>query len=308
MKNMTMFSKLFDTYKKSVISPEFYGELAHKPLKYSLKYYYLVAIFLSVVMTTVLSFYGVPGAYWAVRNIAPAVVESIPDDFALSIKDGIATSANTQPIVIAWPDDEVIRTAASRTKFANFFVIDTRANFTAKIFEDSDAMFVLTKDSFAGAPQGNVEVTAFSGLPDVEVTKNNFSSLIRETQGSFHWVIFGFIFFTFLRLILMFTTELILLLLLAGVFWALLSVRRVGVKLSFRTAYQFAVHASSIGILYYAFVLIYPSAYVPFLASLVALIVLWANVLRNKGKYLQHLKAGHVHHEAHHPAHHAHKA
>lgn len=299
-----MFSHLFDVFKKSVTSPAFYGELIKKPLKYSLKYYFLVALFLSVVMTIVAAFYGVPGAYFAVRTIAPAVVDAIPDDFSLTIKDGIATSNSAEPIVIGWPDHEIILKAAKHTDYKNFLVIDTRFNASSQAFQDSDAMFFIARDSLVSAVDRVIQVLPFTGVPDVVITKASFSSLVEESRDSFHWVISAFVFFTFLRFLLMFAVELVALLIPAVIFWALLSVKRVGVELPFKKSYQFAIHAASLSLIYYAFVLAFPFLYVPFLFLVITVIVFWANILKDRGAHLRSIHAHHAH--ASHSGHHEH--
>lgn len=300
-----MFSNLFHVFKKSVVSPAFYGELMRKPFKYSLKYYYLLVIFLSVLMTVAASFYGVPGAFFAVRTIGPAIVSSIPDDFSLILKDGVAISNHEGPVVIGWPDNEIIRKAADHTEYKNFLVIDTSAEATPQAFKDSNAMFFIAKDSLMSAVERVVQVMPFSDLPNVVITKKSFASLVRESESSFHWIILAFIFFTFIRFLFMFTVELILVLVLALVFWALLSKKRVGVKVSFKKAYQFALHAASLALIYYGFVLVFPFFYVPFLFSVIAVIVFWKNVLRDKGAHLRsiHAHAAHTDHSGHHEHH-----
>lgn len=266
--------------KNSIYSPEFYRSLKEKKVSFSLKYYYTLALGLSLVLTVYYSFVFVPALSSFLREIGPQIIKNYPDELVVNIKDGKVSVNVTEPYRISFPEE--LKTIYEKLPAAppeeNLLVIDTKNQFTPERFEEYHAYVLLTKEMVAYREgKKGIKIEPLSQFPNVEITKKKVAALADNILSLRKFLAPLLVFGLFVFFILLFSLNLLWLFLGAFLVWAIARVKKV--ELGYTKAYQIGIHAITLSSLVETFLfVVQPIPKVPFLFTMIMIFVTIVNL------------------------------
>lgn len=136
--------RFFRTIKSSVYDPEFYKNLSKKGLGSSIGYFFLIAIFLTIINSLVLARDLLVTAPQELRKAITEAVNSYPSDLVVEINDGKVSTNAPEPFFVPFPDGE---TESTGQNINNLLVIDTKTAYSAAQFEQYKTLIWVTQDT-----------------------------------------------------------------------------------------------------------------------------------------------------------------
>ena len=89
--------ELFNNIKNSIYSPKFYQDLLAKPFSFSVRYFVLLALIVSLIGTINFSFTVFPAIKLFVDDLGPKIINYYPNDLQLTINKGqVSGKSRTQ--------------------------------------------------------------------------------------------------------------------------------------------------------------------------------------------------------------------
>jgi len=266
------------TFQDSLSSKKFYASLPEKSFSSSVGYYFTLIFVVAIIFAAVISWNVLPVVNSFAENIGPTIIQYYPENLEVSIKDGVASHNQEDPVFIpfAVPTEQGFELPKEgEAPFRYVLVIDTNTPFILEKFEEYETLSYLGPDSFVVInDNGNPEVFALKDLPeDFTVNQQSILSLIGKFQPLTRLLpallfvlmfIVGFFFYSlsFVRIIL------------AAII--ILAIHRLrGLNYSFKKSYQVALHASTLSIVLIPGILLFLhfDIPVPFLFTALTVIV-----------------------------------
>lgn len=270
--------KLFQDIKNSVYNPDFYRELLSRPLSYSLKYFFLLGVLLTLINTIIVSFDLIPSAGAFFSSVGPKVLQYYPDDLTITIKNGHASANVQEPYFLAMPVELKSNepAVASSTPPENFLVIDTKNPFSVDQFRADKTILLLTYDSFVYEKNGGITIQPLDRIGDWTIDKGGIKSFLDKINPYLRYLPWIFTLIFFIGYYIGFMFHLVYFLLFALVVWV---IARIGKsKLTYGKSYRVAIHAATLSlILSYLVLPVIPRLSIPFLFTIIALIVTFIN-------------------------------
>lgn len=272
--------------KKSIYSPEFYRDLRSKPLSFSIKYFYMLALALSLVITAVFSFTLVPTLNSLLKNIGPAVDAYFPDELVVTIRGGEVSVNVPEPYFLPIPavlENIPVSDAGSAGRLPkNLVVIDTKNEFSEAAFAEYDTLVLIMKKSVAFSDREGIRIEPLRDIPDYTIDKALLQKFASKTGSFLKYAAPILVFVIFIIAMAIFTFHLVYLFLAALLVWLVMKAR--GASAGYKKAYQVGVHAMTLGFLLNALLVVVflPRPNVPFLFTVVLLAVAAVNVRREE--------------------------
>jgi len=271
----------FKTISQSIYDPAFYQELPQKPFSFSLKYFYALALLLSVVLTASFTVSTVPAVYAFLKDIGPRFLAFYPDDLTITIKNGKASSNAVEPFFFTVPS---ISPGMSPEEAGqkNFLVIDTATPFSLKQFEQYDTLALLTREALVISDRGNIRIYPLAKIPDIEITKSLPTLIVQKIQPFIRFVLPLLIVVVFFGFISLQSVNLLYLLIFSLFVWGIAKVKKLSV--GYKKSYQIGIHAITLPLLIYALITTLTSVHVPYLFTLLSLLIVFVNIVLPKVK------------------------
>lgn len=239
---MNKLKTFYYVFKKSVTSPEYYKELLETKFVYTVKYYVMLSLFLSLIVTCFLSIKMIPGAREGLRTGTEEIKRAYPDDLLVSVKDGAWTINKPEPYVIPLPEFSKSQENIGIDNILVFYkqgTIDDFNNF--KTFALINEKNVLSKDDNSG-----IKVTPIQDIPDFDLDKSKVNEFFDMVYGYLKYVpyflpliiLVGQMLFNFLGIKIFY-------ILWAGLVVYLFSLLRKN-KVSYKSACRIAIHTMTI--------------------------------------------------------------
>ncbi|MEK7538509.1 MAG: DUF1189 family protein [Patescibacteria group bacterium] len=237
---------MFETFKKSVFSPEFYREVAEEPLKGGLRNYAKFALLLSVASVVLFSALLVPYAVTFVRDRAPELVrEYYPLELVLKITNGEMSVNVSEPYMIA--TKEITRHAIQDWRFGNVVVIDTQNEFNKKKFEEYNTFALITKHEIVtSSNEGGLTIQEIPNTTNMVIDQETLLSWVEKVRGSLVYVVPFGVLLMLIMLLLGYLAYLVPLFLFALVPFLLARIKKI--PLSYGGAYRISLYAIIPGI------------------------------------------------------------
>lgn len=162
-----------NTYFKSASNIEFIGNIIHKPINYSVKYFLALSIIFSTIGA--ISFYLQDSK--EIKASAVKFVEdltkSYPEDLVITVKDGVVKVNQPEPFFIKTPkalrsQDEVFP--------ENFLTFDSGG--TIEDLEKYNTAYLINSKNVIGNVGGKMEVNATADIPDSKLNRQDFMTII----------------------------------------------------------------------------------------------------------------------------------
>ncbi|MEK7212101.1 MAG: DUF1189 family protein [Patescibacteria group bacterium] len=272
--------QLIQIFKQSVYSPDFYRELKDKPLKFSIKYFYLLAVVLSVIWALILTFTIVPIVNVFITQLGPMARDFYPAELVITVQNGQASANVSQPYLIKMPVTEGVKVPGTDEKqVENILAIDTVSPFDPKLIDEYKAAALLTKDYLVMRDDNVLKVQKLADFPNLTIDQDRFSTVVEQVQSIFNrfapvfTVVVSLL--IFLGMLVAASYKLLYLLLLALLIMLIGKIKKLDVN--YKYAYRIGIHAMSLGLVLSP-VLFLLHAVIPYLFTILLLVMAWANL------------------------------
>lgn len=229
-------------FKNSLVSPKYYSQVVQQKLRFSLKYYFLLAFVASIIIGAVSFWTIVPQAKTAMYGFIKQGVALYPAELVVSIKEGKLSINQPVPYIIATPK-EFIKGEENFPK--NIIVFDTAG--TLDDLKKYDTVFLVNEVNVLAndASNGKIQTFPLKEFPDGEVSQKVVTDLAAKLTPYISVVAYGmfailFVFVFINNLIFKFVDFVIV-----GLILSLVGKIR-GVSLHFRQYLQVAMHAATL--------------------------------------------------------------
>jgi len=246
--------EFFKNIQRSIYDPEFYQGLLTKPFSYSLKYFILFSLLITLVATVYLSFSILPKINNFLENISPTILNYFPDDLEIVIEDGLASTNVPDPYFLEMPfgvpEDIEMRPDIQGYGIENLLVIDTRFDeATLEQFKSYNTIIFLSRKTMMYYDENQVAIQPLAGIPNFKLDKRVISSLLAKIVPYFRLVGPLFVIFVFGGYFaFVFVGRMFYLLFAALLIWIIAKVKKVNI--GYKKAYQLGFHLITASILY----------------------------------------------------------
>ena len=276
----------FQKIKDNIWNPAYYEEILIKPFGSSFKYYLKMSLWLTLVITALVSVLFLPNFISLVRQTVTSVAKIYPAELKIHFNNGQASINMPEPVIIPLSSlDSIFKGKIEKNADypRNLLVIDTRTDFVLSEFNNYKSLLVLKRDSFVA--MGNKDEVRISEIPkdniiisgeDVKNFANKIQSVILVVAplGVLVIYFFGLFFFLFSLGYLIFIA------LLAWLF--LYVVKR---DITFKQSLAVTLHACTLPFLVSIFMCVFNpflTINFPFLATLTLLIIYFNLINKQK--------------------------
>jgi hypothetical protein len=274
---MNIFLKI----KNSIYNPKYYTELLQKPFFYSIKYYLLFSLIVSVVFGSILFVKFLPTAKLIVEK-GNQLSNYYPQGVEVVIKDGKASTNIPEPYLIKMPED--LKQEDGKMVPENILVIDTKNKFSLEEFNNYKTLTLLTADSFVYENEQNgIMIRQFKDVKDFKINKSIVDGFMNKIKPYF--TIFyplsavAILFFTFM----VSTAKLIYLLFGGLVLWMIFKIRDI--KIDYKKSYQLGVHlATLIVVIDLILTILAVQFHIPFFSTILLIIISFVNIRKESQK------------------------
>ncbi len=163
-------------------------------------------------------------------------------------------------------------------------MVDTSSTFSLAQFASYTTIFWIGKDSVVSGNRGAVRVSSLERIQNVVITKPLIQSYTEKAKGLLRWLSPLVIFGLFLLSLFLFSVN--LLYFFFGGFLVWLMARWKKIPLSYKKAYQIALHAGTLGLLLYALfmILFFPFVPIGFFTFMTVMLIIevWVNFVREE--------------------------
>lgn len=275
---------------QSIYSPEFYRKVMHERFSFSLRYFISLLLVLAVVLSIPLTVQLLPVARDAIGLTTSSILQAMPDDLVITLKEGKVTINKEEPFFIKMPQE--LRTSwedalrkynvlpeGESLPLENLLVIDTQNDFSDERFRSHNTHFMLTRDSFvAGAEE--LKIYPLNEIPDQSLDKAKVAEIASKTTSLGRWLAPMVVFGSFIVALFIMALSFVYLLLGAFVVWAVAWARNV--RITYKTAYQVGLHAVTLSLIFYALSVAFSGGVleksVPPLMIVLLAVVTWFNI------------------------------
>lgn len=268
---------MFETFKKSVFSPQFYREVGGGSFKDALRYYAKFGLALSLLSVIAFGLLLVPQGVGFLRERAPELVkEYYPAGLVLNIVNGELSVNVPLPYIIATKD--ITRRAIQNWKFDNVIVIDTQNDFNKKTFDEYNTFALVTKHEIVTSNNGgNVTIQEIPSTMTTMINQTAVLSWVEKVRASLVYVVPIGLLILFVTLFFGFILYLIPLFVLALIPFLLARLKKI--QLSYGGAYRMSLYAVIPGIVLKSILNISGVFFVPaYLTFLIFLLIIVMNV------------------------------
>lgn len=245
--------EFFKNIKQSIYGPDYYQKLLSKPFSYSLKYYFLFILLLSLVASVLLSFYFIPRVALFADVISTKVVSHYPAELKVTIQNGKVSTNVHEPYFVAMPsefknDKNLELNGVDAKEFKNLVVIDTKSDFSIEQFQSYDTALLLTRDSLVmSGENGKITLQPLDSNVNFVLDKPTVEFFVAKIKPflTFLYPLVFVVAFVVCLVALVFH----LVYLLFGAFLVWIVVKAKKMSIGYGKSYQLGMHLMTFGIL-----------------------------------------------------------
>lgn len=232
---------IFETFKKSLHSPEFYQRVASASFSEALRYYIKVIFILAAVATVAFSILLVPRGVRFIRDVAPSLVrEYYPADMVVTIENGQASTNIAEPFIVT--SKGVARDILREDGLDNLLVIDTGHELNIKMFEDYKTLVLLTKTEVVTQNRkGNITIQSLRNTPNTVINQTELLVFVEKIRAGLPYLVPVGIVVTLISVFFGYVIYLIPLFLFALIPFFLAKVKKI--SLTYGGAYRMSLYA-----------------------------------------------------------------
>lgn len=269
--------QFFQSIRDSVYNPSYYAELRTRPLSYSIKYFYKLAVILGLVGVVLFSITTFPNLQSFFSDAGGKMIAYYPEDLEIKVEKGEVAINQPEPYRMSLPEEIKGDVNKEMPVVKNLIVIDTKEPFSLEQFDKYETLVWVTKTHIAARDDGGqVRLNALQGVSGLTINKMFVESTLQKLAPLIKAIPFLILVLVFLGIVIGVSGKLIYLLI-AGVLVFLYSKVRKD-PVSYRTAYQVALHALTLPILLiFVIHLVFSQFQIPLLTTILLLAVVYLN-------------------------------
>lgn len=167
---MKKLKAFFYVYKNSMTSPKYYKEVLKTDLNFSLKYYFMLVLFASILITTIETVSVAPKIKSQISGFAENARQVYPDDLLIKIEEGKWSVNREEPFVIPMPqipNENVPENAIVFYRQGTISDVD--------LF---DTVVLVNDVNIVVRGANGIQARSLDNVPDIEVNKETFDNFI----------------------------------------------------------------------------------------------------------------------------------
>lgn len=268
----------FENIKNSVYSPQFYKEVSASSFKKAFIYFFLLALFLTLIRTISLFNLLVIKTPLEFTKSVEKTVNCYPEDLKINIEGGVASTSAKEPYYLSCEKEK----EASLSAIA---VIDTKTPYSIEQFNKYQAPFWLTKNTFV-IKTNSTETKTYdlSKMKNFSLDKNIVDSSYKSYSKYFVFIGPVLLFLSFVFIYTSYTLNLIYLLIFSLIL--LLFAKFFNQKISYKDAYKLSLYIITAPLIIELIIdLMKPWFYFggfPFMLTIIALGFSYLNLIYNQ--------------------------
>lgn len=226
-------------YAKSLTSIKYYKDLIKTDLKFSLKYYVVLAVLFTMVNSLFSTIQILPKLKKGINDALDYALNMYEDDLVITIEKGVLSVNKDEPYIIPLSTTEETSSVAK-----NLIVFDSDAGLD-DLEETYDTLILVNGTNILAKSSSDISVMPIKDIPDTTITKENLVSVVTRIRflTKFAPYIVGILFIlaTFSYYL---GYRLIYLFLVGAFLWVIGTVRKL--KFSYSKYYKIALHTMSL--------------------------------------------------------------
>jgi hypothetical protein len=176
---MKKLKTFFYSLKNSISSPKYYADIVKAKTKFSIKYYLMLSLLLSIISTIAISIIVVPTTKIFIADFSGDLKNSYPEDLVITFKEGKWDVNKEEPVLIPmpektihqFPEDESVKIPA------NLIAIDKKG--TINDLDELDTLFLMNEENIIYKEQDEkIVAQPINQIPDAELTKRDVDSFV----------------------------------------------------------------------------------------------------------------------------------
>lgn len=229
--------------QNSLRSINYYKEIVQENISFSLKYFAVLALIISVATTAAIAAPIAPKINTDINNFLDNTAKSFPQDLVITLKEGKLSLNREEPYLI--PLENIFTdNSDEELQFKNLIVVDPKGT-VEDLNKYQTIILVNETNVITRAENGEIQSNTLQGIPDREFTQSNVAEIANSVKpitnlliGLFIVVLFaGVLVYNFIfRLVYLVVPTLFFMI--AGYFR--------GLKIKFAGYYQLAIHAMTL--------------------------------------------------------------
>ncbi|MFC1624776.1 DUF1189 family protein [Patescibacteria group bacterium] len=172
---MKKLKAFFYVYKNSLTSPKYYKEIFKTDLRFSIKYYLMLVLFASLLITSIETVLVVPKIKEKLGEFTESAREMYPEDLVIKIEEGNWTVNREQPFVIPMPK------IPSEDVPANLIVFYEEG--TVSDVDLFDTVILVNKVNVVIREGNGIQARSLKDIPDTEINREAFNNFINFLFG-----------------------------------------------------------------------------------------------------------------------------
>lgn len=273
---------LFDTFKNSIFSPQFYAAIPNTPLKNALTYF----LIFSAVMAVIQVIFLIPSFFNFQKDVPKLIntaVNYYPKELEITIKNGQVSTTAKEPYFVPVPsqlkgsEDELDMEAKK-----NIIVIDTKTPYSVKKFNEYETAAWLTKDSLFYMEDSQIKGYDLSTMKDYKINQNQIRSITNSLNPYIKFIAPLLAAFALLGIYFVYLLRLVFALMYAVMIFLVAKI--LNRNISYSSAYKTTLYAMTLGLLLEVFIFItqpYLKLHTfPFMLSLITIGVVIFNYMQ----------------------------
>ena len=255
----------------SIYSPEFYSQVLTKGRGKAFGYFFILISILTLI-SAVPPIYGLATGFQPeIKKILSQASSKYPTELEVKIKNGTVTTNVSEPYFIQSPSNN------KQKENYNLAVIDTTTPFSVTQFDNYKSYVWISKDAIYTKSQGNeLKVYSLSKVEDLTVNKKMIDSLYSKITPWLVVVVPILSVFLIIGLFIGYTFRLVYLFFLALCIFLLAKVLKR--QLSYGDSYTIGIYAMTLSLLIGIVQFYIRELHIPFLFTIVALVVVAINL------------------------------
>ncbi len=270
------------TIADSIYNPAFYRQIIERPFSYSLKYFLGLAMTLTIVHAAIFSISALP----PIRNFLSSAGENIigfyPEELEVTIQQGNASTNVAEPYFIkipaSWNEN-------GDSTIENLVVIDTKNDFSLDQFYQYRTAAWLTKDSLIFLKDSGIQIEPLTKIENLTINQGQIRTLITRATPYLKFVTPVIFLVALFAILFSFVSKLLYVLLLALIILIIGKIKDV--PLTYGKAYQIGLHAITLGLIVNLLPSNFPLLHIPFLFSILTIVVVAMNLKPNQALVVQ---------------------
>jgi len=239
MKKLKAFIYVFS---KSLTSPAYYKDVVKADTRLSLKYFFTLALFASVIVSIYVLVPLVPKVRSALEDGVTHALMLYPDDLVIEATDGEVFINYPDPFIVPAPKTE-------HTLFENIIVYDSDGT-VDDLFSTYKSLALVNRTNIMFQEgTGSVKVESFADLPNGTFTKAdllNITSLVESLIAYIPYILSVLLFLVIAFYYFVF--RLLYLFIVATAFFVIGNIK--GLRLTFRQYYRIAIHTFTLPLVF----------------------------------------------------------